>query len=63
MNFCLQLLKKVPNAKALVELSSEKGEDAKKLARETWEDILKVLEEKGKKAQELGKEAKEEVKR
>lgn len=58
----LQALKKVPNAQALVELSQSRSEDAKKLAQETWDELLRVLEDKGKKAKELAQGTKEEAK-
>lgn len=56
------MLQKAPNARALLELSKDKGEDASKLAKETWEEVLKVLEAKGQKARELANDAKEEGK-
>lgn len=58
----VQMLEKAPNAKALLELSKDKGDDAAKLAKETWEEVLKVLEEKGQKARELANDTKEEGK-
>lgn len=42
--------------------SQEQGEEAKKLTRETYEDIMKVLEDKARKAKELAsREAKEKA--
>lgn len=55
------MLKKVPNAQALIALSQDKGDDAKKLAQETWDDVLKVLDDKGKKAKALAEATKEEA--
>lgn len=57
-----QMLEKAPHAQALLELSKDKGDEATKLAKETWGEILKVLEDKGKKARELAKDVKEEAK-
>jgi transcription initiation factor IIF auxiliary subunit len=56
-------LKKVPNAQALLELSKTRSEDATKLAKETWDDILKVLQSKADKAKELAEGTKEEAKK
>lgn len=58
----LQMLEKAPQAQALLELSKDKSDEATKLAKETWGEILKVLEDKGKKARALVKEAKEKSK-
>ncbi|KAH9938919.1 hypothetical protein B0H21DRAFT_878593 [Amylocystis lapponica] len=57
-----EALKKAPNLGALIEVSQERGEDAKKLTQEACDDIMKVLEEKGKKAKELARKAGEEAK-
>lgn len=57
------MLEKAPNAKAFIDLSKDKGEEATKLAKEAWEDIFKVLEDKGKKARELAQSTKEEGKK
>lgn len=57
------MLEKAPNARAFIDLSKDKGEEATKLAKETWEEIFKVLEDKGKKARELAQSTKEEGKK
>lgn len=43
-------------------VAGQRGEEAKELAKEAYQDILKVLEEKGKKAQKLTEETKEDAK-
>jgi hypothetical protein len=58
-----QALKKVPNMQALVELSKARSEDATKLAKETWDDVLKVLNAKAQKAQELAEGATKDAKK
>ena len=47
------LLEKVPNAEALAKLSKDKGGDAAKLAKETWDEVLEVLSKKADKAKDL----------
>lgn len=42
----------------MLNLANERSEEAKKLAKETYQDVLKVLEEKGKKAKEIAERAK-----
>lgn len=58
-----QLLEKVPHAQALAELSKERGEEAGKLAQETWDEVLEVLKSKGERARELLKRGKDDAKR
>ncbi|KAL5523583.1 hypothetical protein ACEPAG_7756 [Sanghuangporus baumii] len=53
-----ELFKKVPNVQALLNITKERSEEAKELAKETVSDILSVLEEKGKKAKEISERAK-----
>jgi hypothetical protein len=48
---------------ALVELSKARSEDATKLAKETWDDVLKVLNAKAQKAQELAEGATKDAKK
>lgn len=43
-------------------MTQSRGEQAQKLAKETYDDILKVLNEKAKKAKDLGEGAKKEAK-
>ncbi|KAH7100201.1 hypothetical protein BKA62DRAFT_707096 [Auriculariales sp. MPI-PUGE-AT-0066] len=57
------VLEKVPNAKALEQLSKERGEDAAKLAKETWDEVLEVLSKKADKAKKLAEGTKEDAKR
>ncbi|KAH9942344.1 uncharacterized protein BXZ73DRAFT_97757 [Epithele typhae] len=56
------VLKRVPDVEVLVKLSREHGEDAKKLAQETYDDVMKVLEEKSRKAEDLSRKAKDDFK-
>ncbi|KAI0675032.1 hypothetical protein C8Q78DRAFT_1010127 [Trametes maxima] len=58
-----EALSRVPDVKVFVKVSQERREDAKKLAQETYEAVLEVLEEKGKKAKQLSEEVKEGTKR
>ncbi|KAH9847623.1 hypothetical protein C2E23DRAFT_741369 [Lenzites betulinus] len=55
-------LKRIPDVKVFVKVSQDKREEAKKLAQETYEAVLQVLEEKGKKAKALSEEVKEDAK-
>lgn len=48
---------------ALMQLAQDRGDDAKKLTKEAYEDIVKVLEEKGKKARDLLEKSQNDVKR
>lgn len=57
-----EALQKVPDAKVVLQLSQERSEDAQKLTKETYEDILKVLQEKGAKAKKLVNKTKDEAK-
>ncbi len=56
-------LERMPDVKVFVKVSQERGEDAKKLAKETYEAVLQVLEEKGKKAKQLSEEVKDDTKK
>ncbi|KAI0373383.1 hypothetical protein BV20DRAFT_989057 [Pilatotrama ljubarskyi] len=58
-----EALKRVPDVKVFVKVSQDRREDAKKLAQETYEAVLQVLEEKGQKAQQLSEEVKEDTKK
>ncbi|KAI0356215.1 hypothetical protein OH77DRAFT_1423818 [Trametes cingulata] len=58
-----EALQRVPDVKVFVKVSQDRREDAKKLAQETYEAVLKVLEEKGQKAKQLSEEVKEDTKR
>ena len=55
------MLGKAPHVQALLTAVKERGDDAKQLAQETWQDVVNVLEEKGKKAKELGDRLEEDV--
>ena len=55
-------MKRMPDVKVFVKVSQERSEDAKKLAKETYEAVLQVLEEKGKKAKQLSEEVKKDTK-
>lgn len=57
------VLKKIPNAEALTELTEKHGEEAGKLAKETWDEVLEVLKKKSDRAKEIVKDAKEDTKR
>lgn len=57
-----EALEKVPDVKVFVELSQRKGDEAKKLAKETYDEVFRVLEEKAKKARGIVEEGKEEGK-
>ncbi|PSR81194.1 hypothetical protein PHLCEN_2v6529 [Hermanssonia centrifuga] len=48
---------------ALMQLSQKKGQDAKQLAEETYQEIFKVLQEKAGKAKKIVEEGKDEVKK
>ena len=54
-------LKRMPDVKVFVKVSQQRSDDAKQLAKETYEAVLQVLEEKGKKAKKLSEELKEET--
>ncbi|KAI0655905.1 hypothetical protein C8Q70DRAFT_1016263 [Cubamyces menziesii] len=58
-----EALKRVPDVQVFVKVSQERREDAKKLAQETYEAVLQVLEEKGQKAKQLAEEVKEDTKK
>ncbi|THH32506.1 hypothetical protein EUX98_g1698 [Antrodiella citrinella] len=57
-----EAIENAPDMKVFVQLSQQKSEEAKQLAKETYDDVLKVLEEKAKKARGLVDETKEEAK-
>ena len=56
-------VRRMPDMKVFVRVSQERGEDAKKLAQETYEEVMRVLQEKAKKAKQLSEEAKKDAKR
>ena len=45
-----------------MDISRERGQDAKQLADETYHDVMKVLQEKSAKARKIAQESKENVK-
>lgn len=47
--------------KTLVQITRQKGDEAKELAQETFRDVHKVLQEKAEKARKLSEEAKDEA--
>lgn len=57
-----EAMEKVPDMKVFVQLSQKKSEEAKSLAKETYEEVFKVLEEKAKKARGIVEETKDEAK-
>ncbi|PCH43567.1 hypothetical protein WOLCODRAFT_122202 [Wolfiporia cocos MD-104 SS10] len=58
-----EALKKVPDVGAFAKLAQNRGEDAKKLTQETYDEILKILEEKGKEAKELAEKSQQDAKK
>ncbi|CAE6384949.1 unnamed protein product [Rhizoctonia solani] len=52
-----ETLDSTPNLQALFKITQSHGEDAQKLAQETYEDVLKVLKEKAEKAKRLADQA------
>lgn len=58
-----QALDKLPDLKSFAELSQKRGDDAKKLAKETYDEIFKVLQDKAQKAKKIAEETKEEGKK
>ena len=46
---------------ALMDVSQKKGEDAKKLAEETYSGVMEVLKEKSAKARKIAEERKKEA--
>ncbi|KAL4252629.1 hypothetical protein ABKN59_005293 [Abortiporus biennis] len=58
-----EALDKIPEAQAFATLAKERKEDAKNLAKETYDDIFKVLREKSQKAKQLVEETKEKSSR
>ncbi|KZT26832.1 hypothetical protein NEOLEDRAFT_1162072 [Neolentinus lepideus HHB14362 ss-1] len=57
VSLCYQALEKTPNVKEFMKVSHERSDDAK----QTYEEILRVLEEKGKKAKKLAEETGKDV--
>lgn len=59
-----EALKKVPDVDVgvLAQIAQNRGDEAKKLMGETYEDVLKVLNEKAEKAKKIAGKAKEESK-
>ena len=55
-----EALERLPDVKVFVQVSREKSDEAKKLAKETYEDVLRVLEEKSKKAKRLAEEVQDD---
>jgi len=51
-----ETLDSTPDLRELFKLAQSRGEDAQKLTRETYDDILKVLKQKAEKAKRLAKE-------
>lgn len=56
-----KIMEKSPHLSDLWSITSNRSEDAKKLAKDTVSDVLKVLEEKGKKAKEIAERAKKDA--
>ncbi|TCD69275.1 hypothetical protein EIP91_008210 [Steccherinum ochraceum] len=56
-----EAMEKVPDVKVFVELSRKKSDEARKLAKETYEDVFRVLEEKAKKARGMVEDTKNEA--
>lgn len=48
--------------KKLATIAQKKGPEAEKLARETWDEVSKVLERKYKEAEKVAADAKSEAK-
>jgi hypothetical protein len=64
MGHYLQALKNLSDVdiQSLIALTKDKGDDARKLAEETYQDVLKVLKEKSEKAKKIADEGKEGAK-
>ncbi|TBU29589.1 hypothetical protein BD311DRAFT_266400 [Dichomitus squalens] len=58
-----EALERLPDVKVFVQVSREKSDEAKKLVKETYEGVLRVLEEKGKKAKQLAGEVQDDSKK
>jgi len=58
-----EALKKMPDMDAFVQLAQQRGDDAKQLTKETYDEIVKVLEEKGKRAKELAEKTQQDAKK
>ncbi|KAH8119012.1 hypothetical protein DFH11DRAFT_1562416 [Phellopilus nigrolimitatus] len=56
-----ELKEKAPHLKDIISLANDRSEEAKKLAKETFQDVLNVLEEKGRKAKELSEKNKDDA--
>ena len=48
-----EALEKLPDLGKFAELSQKRGEDAKNLAKETYDEIFKVLHDKARKAKNI----------
>lgn len=59
----IQFLEESPDFKKLATIAQQKGPEAEKLARETWDEIHKILEKKYKEAEEVAEDAKKEAKK
>lgn len=57
-----KMLDKVPNIQALADLGEKHGQEANKLAKETWDEVLDVLKSKGERAREIVESAEDEAK-
>lgn len=58
-----EALQRMPDVKLLARISQERGEEAQNLARETYDAVLKVLEEKAKRAKELSEGVEKDLKK
>ncbi|THH04579.1 hypothetical protein EW145_g5416 [Phellinidium pouzarii] len=56
-----ELKEKAPHLKDIMNMANERSEDAKRLTKETFQDVLDILEEKGRKAKELAERTKEDA--
>ena len=52
-----EALQRLPDMQVFVVVSRDRGDEAEELTKETYEEILRVLEEKGKKAKQLAEDA------
>lgn len=57
----LQALSQIPDLSSLIKIAQEDGDDAKKLAKETYDEILKVLKSKAEAAKKIADGAKKDV--
>ncbi|RPA72472.1 hypothetical protein BJ508DRAFT_419440 [Ascobolus immersus RN42] len=58
-----KFLEETPDLKKLATIAQKKGPEAEKLARETWDEMRKVLEKKYQEAEKVAEDAKKEVKK